>query len=171
MRLSLDSQLAKSTVFTEVQKYLAAIGLPIIAVDADRPWGGFYVIDESHLDNFIKEYFPELARGQIERGARLSPKILIVAPGARLSWQYHYRREELWKNISGAVGYITSPTDDQGQLQTLATDETVQFAAKIRHRLVGLESWGVIAEIWQHTDPAKPSDESDIVRVADDFGR
>jgi hypothetical protein len=40
-----------------------------------------------------------------------------------------------------------------------------------RHRLVGLEDWGVIAEIWQHTDAAIPSDESDIVRVQDDFGR
>jgi mannose-6-phosphate isomerase len=40
-----------------------------------------------------------------------------------------------------------------------------------RHRLVGLEDWGVIAEIWQHTDASNPSDESDIVRVQDDFGR
>ena len=39
------------------------------------------------------------------------------------------------------------------------------------HRLVGLSNWGIIAEIWQHTDPEKPSDEEDIVRVQDDFGR
>jgi hypothetical protein len=24
-----------------------------------------------------------------------------------------------------------------------------------RHRLVGLEEWGVVAEIWQHTDAEK----------------
>jgi len=29
----------------------------------------------------------------------------------------------------------------------------------------------MIAEIWQHTDAAQPSDEDDIVRVQDDFGR
>jgi mannose-6-phosphate isomerase len=34
-----------------------------------------------------------------------------------------------------------------------------------------LETWGVVAEIWQHTDAAAPSDEHDIVRVADDYDR
>jgi hypothetical protein len=29
----------------------------------------------------------------------------------------------------------------------------------------------LVAEIWQHTDPENPSDEDDIVRVSDDFGR
>jgi mannose-6-phosphate isomerase len=28
-----------------------------------------------------------------------------------------------------------------------------------------------VAEIWQHTDAANPSDENDIVRVQDDFSR
>jgi hypothetical protein len=40
-----------------------------------------------------------------------------------------------------------------------------------RHRLIGLDQWGVVAEIWQHTDSENPSDESDIVRLQDDFGR
>ena len=40
-----------------------------------------------------------------------------------------------------------------------------------RHRLIGLEGWGIVAEIWQHTDPENPSDEDDIVRLQDDFGR
>jgi hypothetical protein len=52
-------------------------------------------------------------------GGKLSSKIIIVKPGARLSWQYHNRR----------------------------------------------------AEIWQHTDVNHPSDEEDIIRVQDDFGR
>jgi hypothetical protein len=40
-----------------------------------------------------------------------------------------------------------------------------------RHRLVGLDAQAIIAEIWQHTDASHPSDEDDIVRVQDDFGR
>ncbi|NBC66802.1 MAG: hypothetical protein GVY07_14240 [Bacteroidetes bacterium] len=40
-----------------------------------------------------------------------------------------------------------------------------------RHRLIGLQNWGVVAEIWQHTDSSDPSDEEDIVRLDDDFGR
>ncbi len=38
------------------------------------------------------------------------------------------------------------------------------------HRLVGVNEWGIIAEIWQHTDANNPSNEDDIVRVQDDFG-
>lgn len=34
-----------------------------------------------------------------------------------------------------------------------------------RHRLIGLNNWGVIAEIWRHTDKENPSDEDDIVRL------
>ena len=40
-----------------------------------------------------------------------------------------------------------------------------------RHRLVGLEDLGIVAEIWQHTDKNQPSDEEDIIRIQDDFGR
>jgi hypothetical protein len=40
-----------------------------------------------------------------------------------------------------------------------------------RHRLIGLDDYGVIAEIWQHIDTENPSDEDDIVRVQDDYGR
>jgi len=39
------------------------------------------------------------------------------------------------------------------------------------HRLIGLYETSVVAEIWQHTDATHPSDEDDIIRVQDDFGR
>ena len=35
----------------------------------------------------------------------------------------------------------------------------------------GLDETSVVAEIWQHTDATHPSDENDIIRVQDDFGR
>ena len=40
-----------------------------------------------------------------------------------------------------------------------------------RHRLIGLDQYCLVAEIWQHTDKNNPSNEEDIVRVQDDFGR
>ncbi len=33
------------------------------------------------------------------------------------------------------------------------------------------EDWAVVAEIWQHTEKDNPSDEKDIVRINDDYGR
>jgi hypothetical protein len=56
-------------------------------------------------------------------------------------------------------------------VQKLKIGEIIRLKQGQRHRLVGLNGWGMIAEIWQHTDASQPSDEDDIVRVQDDFGR
>ena len=34
--------------------------------------------------------------------------------------------------------------------------------------LLVLDTWGVVAEFWQHTDAESPSNEDDIVRLQDD---
>ena len=102
---------------------------------------------------------------------KLSPKILVVAPGKRLSWQYHHRRAELWRVVQGQAGVIRSENDIQGELEILNLGDLVTLKQGERHRLIGLDDFAVIAEIWQHTDSNHPSDEDDIVRVEDDFGR
>ena len=102
---------------------------------------------------------------------KLSPKILVVQPNKRLSWQYHHRRAEIWRVISGNVGVVTSPTDTEGKKVELSEGESIRLAQGQRHRLVGLNDWGIVAEIWQHTELDHPSDEDDIIRVQDDFGR
>jgi mannose-6-phosphate isomerase len=53
----------------------------------------------------------------------------------------------------------------------LLPGQEIRLAQGQRHRLQGLDAWGVLAEIWQHTNDQQPSDENDIVRVQDDFGR
>ena len=40
-----------------------------------------------------------------------------------------------------------------------------------QHRLIGLDDYFVVTEIWQHSGRDNPSDEEDIIRVQDDFGR
>ena len=62
-------------------------------------------------------------------------------------------------------------TDEEKETQYLKTGDIIQLEQGERHRLIGLENWGIIAEIWRHTDPENPSDEDDIVRLQDDFGR
>ena len=51
------------------------------------------------------------------------------------------------------------------------TGSKIMLGQNERHRLVGLNDWGMVAEIWQHIDANNPSDENDIIRVQDDFGR
>ena len=88
-----------------------------------------------------------------------------------MSWQYHHRRAEIWRVIQGQAGVKRSATDTEGELEILNVGDTITLQQGERHRLIGLDDYAVIAEIWQHTDADHPSDEDDIVRVQDDFGR
>ena len=170
MKLALMSH-EKSAVFSEVENYLEACSLKIVNEDAARPWGGFFVLDEEQAQLFANLFFPEVELSTLRISGKLSPKILVVQPHKRLSWQYHHRRAEIWRVISGKVGVITSHTDTEGKKVELSEGESIRLAQGQRHRLVGLNDWGIVAEIWQHTEQAHPSDEEDIVRVQDDFGR
>ena len=146
-------------------------GLRIDRYDLSRPWGGFFVLDENQAQEFANIYFEGLDVEPLRIGGKLSPKILMVMPGARLSWQYHSRRAEIWRVIEGPVGIVRSATDEEGELVSFNAGETIVLEKGERHRLIGLENWGVVAEFWQHTDPDHPSDEDDIVRVQDDYAR
>ena len=171
MNLNLSQNTEKKTVFEQVETELKKQNFTIINQDQTRPWGGFFVLDESQASAFAKKFFPHLEISEIQITNKLSPKILIVAPQKRLSWQYHFRRAEIWKVIAGVVGVKTSPTDEEGKIQELAPGAFIKLEKGERHRLIGLETWGIVAEIWQHTNPENPSDEDDIVRLQDDFGR
>lgn len=161
----------RDTIFAEVGDILTQQGFTLERYDFNRPWGGFFVINEEHAARFIETYFPEESVADLAGGRKVSPKILVVAPEKRLSWQYHHRRSEVWRVVNGRTGVITSDTDEQGEVQVLELGDKVVLACGERHRLVGLEGFGLVAEIWQHTDPEHPSDEEDIVRLQDDFGR
>ncbi|MBS9524707.1 phosphoheptose isomerase [Litoribacter alkaliphilus] len=161
----------KSEIFEQVKNYLQGEGYQIITQDQSRPWGGFFVIDEGQIQKFKDQFFPEVELDKLQLSQKLSPKILLVAPDKRLSWQYHHRRAEIWKLVKGNGGIVTSDTDEQGELKDLKIGEVVKLKQGERHRLVGLKEWGMVAEIWMHADPSNPSDEEDIVRVEDDFNR
>ena len=158
-------------LFTQIEKEVNEQGFTIVDKDWDRPWGGFFVIDEKDAPDFIDLYFGGMDIEDLKVSGKLSPKILVVQPEKRLSWQYHHRRAEIWRVLEGPVGVMTSDTDEQQPVETLCSGEYVKLKQGERHRLVGLDIWGILAEIWQHTDPDNPSDEDDIVRVQDDFGR
>ena len=159
------------TIFETTQIKLENQGLRIDRYDLSRPWGGFFVLDENQAQEFANIYFEGLDVEPLRIGGKLSPKILLVKPEARLSWQYHHRRAETWRVVEGPVGIVRSNTDEEGKLESFETGETIVLEKGERHRLIGLDNWGVVAEFWQHTDPYHPSDENDIVRVQDDYAR
>jgi len=171
MKLLFNTSVDKAKVFQTIEKKLCDNEFNIISMDVNRPWGGFFVIDEKQSEAFIKEYFSEINQKELGFDKKLSPKFLIVEPGKKLSWQYHFRREEFWKVISGEVGIVTSDTDKQNEMKNYRAGSVIKLKNGERHRLIGLKSWGIVAEIWQHTDDNHPSDEEDIIRLQDDYGR
>ena len=167
----ISAQLSTSEVFEKVEGYLAKLGFDISSKDMNRPWGGFLVLDESQIVKFKAEFFEDVDLSDEQLRQKLSPKFLLVAPGARLSWQYHFRRAELWKLIAGNSAISRSSSDEQGLVEDMVTGTVVSLEKGERHRLIGTDNWGVVAEIWMHSDPSNPSDEEDIVRLQDDYAR
>ena len=155
----------------EIEDEIKELGFEIIAKDFDRPWGGFLLINEKQVQEFVDQFFEGFSIEDIKIGGKLSPKILVVKPNSKLSWQYHQRRVEIWRVYKGKVEVSRSMNDIQNPNIILNEKDEIKLEQGERHRLIGLDDYAVISEIWQHTDPENPSNEDDIVRISDDYGR
>ncbi len=158
-------------IFGTIAQTLDRHGFTIQDRDEQRPWGGFFVINESQAQAFADMYFNGISVESLKISGKLSPKILLVKPNQKLSWQYHHRRAEIWRVVSGTVWVATSFTDVESNLTLYHPGDQITLKQGQRHRMIGTDDWAVVAEIWQHTDPENPSNEDDIVRLQDDYGR
>ena len=164
-----QSIVTKEEIVKVTRKQIEELGFTITETDKERPWGAFFVIEEKETKKFIKIFFDD--KISYQENMKYSPKILIVEPKKKLSWQYHHRRSEIWRVIKGPVGIVLSDTDTESETSLYNEYDMIEIKKRERHRLIGLEKWGIVAEIWMHTDANIPSNEEDIVRVQDDFSR
>jgi mannose-6-phosphate isomerase len=164
MNLDRENQTAR------VKELAENSNLSITIIDP-RPWGVSFMLDEAQLDEFARIFFPDLELPPLDQRTKMSPKFLLVAPGGRLSWQYHHRRSEHWRVAWGPLGVAMSDTDDESEPKVYKVGDEIHLKKGVRHRLAGLDGWGLIAEIWKHSDPTNPSDEQDIIRLQDDYKR
>ena len=106
-----------------------------------RPWGKF-------------RSFPHQDAGSI--------KIITVNPGESLSLQYHHRRSEFWVVLDKGLEITIGDKVWESQ-----EDEEIFIPRKTPHRLRCLGTKRArVMEIW-----IGDSDEEDIVRLKDDYGR
>lgn len=173
MNTSSDTTAQRAQIFANTEVELTNKGYTIAEKDDKRPWGGFFRVVDTDAPQFLADNFEDVTLPDITLSATLSPKILIVEPDKKLSWQVHGRRNEFWRVKQGPIGAYLSETDEKPKEPKIyQAGETIDIGTSVRHRLVGLpNNWGIVAEIWIHTDPTNPSDESDILRIEDDFGR
>ena len=169
--MSKQSSNSKSIKLDVLSSLISGLCFDIVEIDRSRPWGAFFRLENNNAEKFVDKYFSDI-KDQFVTFEGLSPKYLLVEPGKQLSWQYHHRRAEHWRVLEGSVGVKLSDDDTLPNETTVLNEgDLIQFPIEKRHRLIGLDDWGVVVEIWEHTDKKSPSDEQDIVRVEDDFDR
>ena len=107
-----------------------------------RPWGSF--------ENLLDEEYCKVKR-------------IIVKPGHKLSYQYHYKRDEAWVIVQGTA---TVTLDDK--VHTFMEGQVVQIEYGTKHRV---ENKGKEDLIFIETQTGTYFGEDDIVRIEDDYGR
>lgn len=106
-----------------------------------RPWGRF-------------RSFPHRDASSI--------KIITVEPGGLLSLQYHKKRSEFWVVLDEGLEVTIGD-----RIWKPARNEEIYIPAGIPHRMRGVgDAPARVMEIW-----LGPSDEDDIVRLDDRYGR
>lgn len=115
----------------------------------NRPWGVYYVLEDSPL---------------------FKVKKLIVHPGKRLSLQSHNRRSEHWTVVSGVATVDIRHPDFQEveQIRVLRPNEWCYIPAHHLHRLANTHTEPLVIVEVQCGDY---TGEDDITRYDDDFGR
>jgi len=163
--------LGKIEAFQQVADFLIAKKYKFINLDIMRPWGFYFYIDDGQIDKFIKEFYGSAKLEGIDSSLPLQPKIMVIQPHERLSWQYHNRRSEIWCCLGGSYQVVINSTDSETTPKLIKPGDIITIKQGFRHRCIGTDEWGMFAEIWQHTDSDNPSNEEDIVRLQDDYGR
>ena len=107
-----------------------------------RPWGSF--------ENLLDAEYCKVKR-------------IIVKPGQRLSYQYHYKRDECWVIVQGTA---TVTLDDK--IHTFIEGDVVQIEYGTKHRV---ENKMIKDLIFIETQTGTYFGEDDIVRIEDDYGR
>jgi mannose-6-phosphate isomerase len=145
--------------------------LRLFEANALKPWGGYLRFTKDSLVPFLAAYWLDIGFDPPLGECDVDPKILLVGPHQMLSLQWHERRGEIWRVIDGPVQVTIGDDWDTLSHDVYESGSLIEIPPRKWHRLIGLKSWGRVAEIWDHTDADMPSDESDIIREHDIYGR
>ena len=72
MNLNISPNSSKEEIFEQIAAELNTLGFNVVKQDQTRPWGGFFVIDETQAPAFASTYFPHLEMSDIQITNKLS---------------------------------------------------------------------------------------------------
>jgi len=108
---------------------------------------------------FIKT--PWGSEEQFTLNEKTTVKILKVDPKAECSLQYHNKRREFWRVLSGQVWALVG--DETIEMKV---NDEIEIPIGVKHRLKHKDGDAQVLEI-----SFGDFDENDIVRLEDDYGR
>ena len=108
----------------------------------ERPWGKYFVLADE----------PNFKLKRIE-----------VLPGHRLSYQYHFKRQEAWTIVQGTAKITLDGVDT-----IYKYGETALIPLSAKHRI---ENIGEDLLVFVEVQTGTYFGEDDIIRIEDDFGR
>jgi mannose-6-phosphate isomerase-like protein (cupin superfamily) len=171
--LQLGAHRSAAAIIEDITARITDAGMKTVDVNATKPWGGYIRLADDFAVAFADQFF---ANAGIDRQAMqtqpISPKFLLVAPHQRLSWQRHERRSELWRFLTDGGAYSVSDDPDSQPITETSQSSLATIGCGQCHRLLSVsDNYVLVAEIWQHTDANRLSDEEDIERLEDDYNR
>jgi mannose-6-phosphate isomerase len=107
-----------------------------------RPWGEYFVLDDSKTHKV---------------------KRIVVSPGGRLSYQYHFHRAEVWTIVEGEALITIDGVD-----KVYKVGEVAVIPLKAKHRIQNAGSHNLV---FIEVQWGESFEESDIVRIEDDYNR
>ncbi|RAR47229.1 phosphomannose isomerase type II C-terminal cupin domain [Flavobacterium lacus] len=107
-----------------------------------RPWGEYFVLDDSSTHKV---------------------KRIVVKPGGRLSYQYHFHRAEVWTIVEGEALITIDEID-----QTYKVGEVAIIPLKAKHRIQNKSEQNLV---FIEVQWGESFEEDDIVRIEDDYNR
>ena len=110
--------------------------------NSERPWGHYEILYD---------------------GKDCKVKLITVKPGHRLSYQYHFERDELWKVISGK-GMVTL----NGSEIPVLEGSVIHICKFVKHRV---KNTGSDDLVFVEIQVGSYFGEDDIVRLEDDYER
>jgi mannose-6-phosphate isomerase len=107
-----------------------------------RPWGSYFVLEDAETHKV---------------------KRIEVKPKGRLSYQYHYKRSEVWTMVKGEA-IVTL----DGKRIPLNAGEVMEIPREAKHRI---ENLGDETLVFIEVQLGTYFGEDDIVRIEDDYER
>src|SRR5690554_799527 len=107
-----------------------------------RPWGSYFVLEDAETHKV---------------------KRIEVNPGGRLSYQYHFKRSEVWTMVKGKALVTLN-----GKPISLKPGDVIEIPKEAKHRI---ENPGEEPLIFIEVQLGTYFGEDDIVRIEDDYQR